>query len=251
MQETFHWEMKTVSPDRQDPREQAYRDWWESYVRHLKGFQGFIKGLRETLRQREVLDESELVEILCTKLRRQLKQHPLQHFCYVAEQIESCEEELLKEDYLATLLFWMLLDYRLSWLRCDCPSCDPQTGVPVARVWLQIPDYRQNRKCRVLLVMDWQPYRRPIQPDVCLPACSDGVNMEQFLWKRPEDIESKYTFDYPEFPYPKDISKLNSWLDGFIESQACVSLAPNQAVPLFTVPGPGNNGNHVVSFING
>ena len=246
MQETFRWTLKSVSPKEKNPLEQAYASWHTNYICHLDRFLDLIRELQKA--QESTDDTEKLVYILCRKLHRWLKQNPLQHFCFVDELLSTCEEDILHDRFLARLLFWMLLDYRLSWLRCDCPRCDPQTGVPVARLWFQIPDYRENRKCRILMVNDWKPFRRPIQPDVCLPSRPDSINLVKFLWQRSEEIESKYDVRFVEFQIPTDINELDGWLEGEKIAELCHDPSLDQPLQLYVVDGPGNNGKYVASM---
>jgi hypothetical protein len=193
-------------------------------------------------------DAEKRADILCRKLRRWLKHNPLQHFCFVDEWLSTCKDHILDEGYLARLLFWIMMDYRLSWLRCDCPRCDPQTGVPVARLWLQIPDYREHRKCRVLLVNDWQPFRRPIQPDVCLPARSDCINIGRFLWQRKEEIEGKYAASFHKVKIPSSVNRFSTWLEGEMEADLCRQPSPDDPLQLYVVTTPEFQEQRVVGF---
>lgn len=254
-QEGYRWTWKAVSPEQAaDPRTKEYDDWLNAYRRHLRRLSTFLdeveRAQQEALRQDyDDPDRPPSAASVRRKLQRWVRQHRPHQFCFVEPWISQWDDErLLDNDCLSRILFWLAMEYRLAWLRCDCPRCDPQMGVPLARVWLQIPDYRRQRDCRVLLVNAWPPYRRPIQPDECLPAARDCINVGQFLWQRQEEVAARYEASFQRMRIPQNLGQLREWVENEIEIDLCYRPSPQDPVALATVDFMNDRDLHVVGF---
>jgi hypothetical protein len=202
-QETYRVDWVIASTEPGHPRDQAYEVWLASYK---DGMRTLLKLLDEA--KEAYNDPKELRR----RLRRWVKQHPLHHFCFVDAWLTSCTDNDRQDPtYLVQILFWLAMEYRLSRLTCECPRCDPQQGIRLARVWLQNPQSRNNTKCRILMIHDAPPYRRPMQPDPCLPTRTGCTNLLQLLWQRPADIERQYDIDFEVVDMPEDVNTLIRW----------------------------------------
>lgn len=254
--ESYRWSWKAVSPDQvdEDPRTTEYEEWLSAYRRHLARLATFLQEVERAQQQAlgqeyEDPDQTPSAATVRRKLQRWVRQHRPQQFCFVEPWIAQWEDDRLLDDAcLSSLLFWLAMDYRLAWLRCDCPRCDPQSGVPLARVWLQIPDYRRQQGCRVLLVNAWPPYRRPIRPDECLPAARDCINVGQFLWQRQEEVASRYEANFAPMSIPRSLGVLREWVENEREIDLCYRPSPQDPVALATVDFMNDRDVHVVGF---
>jgi uncharacterized repeat protein (TIGR01451 family) len=110
-----------------------------------------------------------------------LTEHPLHHFCFLHDCICDGETfDLTDVCDLVKILFWIVQDCRNSF--CDCHSCsEDENGVPLARIWIHMPEDDRERPCRVIHIDAYPPYRRLIQRD-CWPAPLGKVNAAQVLW---------------------------------------------------------------------
>jgi hypothetical protein len=252
--ETYRWSWKAASPVHKDPYDRAYQEWSEGYKQHLERLLRFVGEVQEAYevdlkRREEGAGEKDWAVTVRRKLTRWIREHPLHHFCFVEAWLSDWQAyDLLDRRCLARLLFWLALEYRLAWLHCDCPRCDPQTGIPVARVWLQIPDYRRERKCRVLLINDWQPFRRPIQPDKCLPARTDCINLGQFLWQRRHEVEREVAAEFDRVEMPDSVDLIARLIRAEMEVDMCRRPSPQEPLRLAVVDVPEFQGERVVAF---
>jgi predicted flap endonuclease-1-like 5' DNA nuclease len=117
-----------------------------------------------------------------------IDKHPLRHFCYLRTEICRAEAaDVVRREKLADWLFILAMDCRLSFLNCGCTGCEPDAGVPLARVWLQSDDERWGREnCRVVFIDPYPPFRRPVRPD-CWPAPLGSINAGRAIWHRAEE----------------------------------------------------------------
>jgi hypothetical protein len=261
-QETYRISWEPVPPDRKDPKAGAFEEWQAGYKRHMERLMQFFNEIiqaftadrdrrHEAERGGRSPDAEDWAATVRRKLRRWIKQNPLHHFCFIDAWLADPQEyDLLEDGCLTRLLFWLMMEYRLAWLHCDCPRCDPQTGVPLARVWLQAPDYRRDRQCLVLLVHDWQPFRRLIRPDECLPSLSNCINTGQFLWQRKEDVERQYgdSFRPVSIPVPSDLERLKAWIQSEMDAELCHRPSPNDPLRLAVTNLPEFQGERVIGL---
>ena len=110
-----------------------------------------------------------------------MKGHPPHRFGFVRDWVLQASDA----GALTPVLFWLSLDYRLSQLVCDCFSCEPDAGVPLARVWLHVVTSGSKRQCHVLAISAHPPYRRPLGHD-CWPAEPGCLHVGEVIWQAPD-----------------------------------------------------------------
>lgn len=119
-----------------------------------------------------------------------IKRHPLNQFCALHDWLCDLRPENLAslgdEAIVATVLLWLVQDYRHAFLNCECYECAGQPGVPLARIWLEPTDVDREQRCRVIAIDPYPPYRRPLSP-ACWPAAPGRVNLGGLIWHRPEE----------------------------------------------------------------
>jgi hypothetical protein len=119
---------------------------------------------------------------VAAKLNKFVRAHPPHDFCFVGECIRRLSEQPeVAEDEVARVLFWLMLDCRNAFLRCNCHGCAEDTAVPLARIWLWSKMEGSKRVCRVLRIESRPPYRRMIRSD-CWPAPRGEVNVARAIW---------------------------------------------------------------------
>ena len=125
-----------------------------------------------------------------TGLRDYLRRHPPTRFCFL-EDLYCCLRELegttnkadkpQLDEIRDRLPFWLLVDWLVQQLDCECGSCRPDTGVPIARVHLR-KSGDQPPTCSVLFIEDSTPYRRLLARDECAPRAIDETDLRRYLW---------------------------------------------------------------------
>jgi len=114
-------------------------------------------------------------------LREYLRQHPIARFCFI-EELRCCHAEIAAKpngsparkkeaqeelnDLELRIGIWLYVDWLLGQLACECWSCRPDEGVPLARVYLRRGE-GARAECRVLMVDQAEPHRRPLSKDAC------------------------------------------------------------------------------------
>jgi len=117
-------------------------------------------------------------------LLRYIRRHPPYKFCFL-EDIVCCliGQPGKPETLLGGVVFLLYLDWLLHELRCPCPSCRPDRGVPIARVLLRRADQAAGRRCRVLFIETGTPYRRPLERDECRPRRRGRIDLVPYYWE--------------------------------------------------------------------
>ncbi len=135
---------------------------------------------------------SEIAEALkggARAVREYLRKHPPARLCFVDDllccliDLEGAGGRAVREipDVLERLRFWLFYDWFLQQLDCDCWSCRPDTGVPLARVYLRrSADVRPT--CSVLYIDESAPYRRLLTNDHCDVPRLDELDLRRFYW---------------------------------------------------------------------
>ncbi len=122
-------------------------------------------------------------------MRDYLRKHPPARFCFLDDllcclvDLEGASGRGNKDvtDVLTRLRFWLLYDWFLQQLDCDCWSCRPDTGVPLARVYLRrSADLRPT--CSVLFIDESAPHRRLLTNDHCEVPRLDELDLRRFYW---------------------------------------------------------------------
>jgi predicted flap endonuclease-1-like 5' DNA nuclease len=167
-------DVRAVVSRERDPVSTAARHWLEKYKECLKVIEKFRDHFSIGGRPDEIR----------AWFLKWLERHPLHEFCWVRDWIcEMSDDEIRTETTMVRVLFWLVQDCRNALIGCACVDCE-DTGVPLARVWLQSRERHGRKECVVLGVDAALPYRRPISSD-CWPAPLGYVNVAQGLWKRP------------------------------------------------------------------
>ncbi len=153
-------------------------DWEAGYRRGLEDFFNAVRSDDPTRR--------------LERLGRWADNHQLTSFCFAEDWLT----ELLKQGEINTraineLTFWMAQDWRNHYLRCDCFECGPETGVPLARVWLRRVKKDNGRAtCKVLYINPYPPYRRPVQQE-CWPVPSGNLGLARFVWQSVDNVSTE------------------------------------------------------------
>lgn len=118
------------------------------------------------------------IEPILTWFAAWTAEHPLHYLCCLHDWLCAQErsEPLGARGFLLPLV--MLQDYRNAFLAGSCASCAPDSGVPLARVWLT----GTQKDCRVTAVRPFPPYRRPLTLDRW-PAGPGRINIGRFIWQ--------------------------------------------------------------------
>ena len=155
-------------------------EWSETY---RKGLDGLLKSVAGALKMNGNLTD---VPNTLQALETWTDAHPLRDFCFVGDWITTMRtsQNDPPADWFAQMAFWIVQDWRNQYLHCDCFSCGPDSGVPLARVWLWRGKDRCGKDvCKVICVDPYPPFRRPIQT-VCWPGEAGSINLSRFIWER-------------------------------------------------------------------
>jgi hypothetical protein len=116
-------------------------------------------------------------------LARYLRRHPPHSLCFIVEYV-CCllEEDRVRPTWWNTVMTWLWADRMLHLLRCGCGSCSDDRGVPIARVVLQRKTVDGKYRCKVLMIDERPPSRRPIARE-CRPGRIGDVDLVPFLWQ--------------------------------------------------------------------
>lgn len=153
-------------------------DRWE------EGYQACLTVIRE-LRSRFGTNVSEDGEAVKRWLLDRLDRYPMRQFCVVRSLL--CDQDVVTEELVANVLFWIAQDCRNAFLTCSCFVCEPGHGVRVARVWVRQTEEAGRNACRVVEVDGYPPYRRNLGLD-CWPSRLGQVNLGRFIWHRWEEV---------------------------------------------------------------
>jgi hypothetical protein len=159
--------------------EQAVMDWLDGYRNGLKEVYG-------SLPRPDAVGQQAILE----KLSYWIKHHTLNTFCFVREWVCDLvrKNQVPTPEVLSKIAFWIIQDWRNNYLRCNCYGCGPDTGVPLARVWLWRQEVEGGRKvCKVVYVNSYPPFRRPMHLE-CWPAPAGSVNLGRFIWQPLDDV---------------------------------------------------------------
>ena len=111
--------------------------------------------------------------------------HPLHQFCFVRDWICGLsQEEIVRDEHLAPILYWLIQDCRNAFLQCGCHACADDVGVPLARVCLRAGT---DRVCWIVSIDPYPPYRRLLSSE-CWPAAPGKVNLGPLIWRREEEV---------------------------------------------------------------
>jgi len=228
------WETGVEGTDPVRARAQA---WHEGYGKCLDVLTSFRKRFPQTLPGIEVRGW----------LLRWIDEHPQYQVCGLRETICAQPDNYFgSEQNLVTVLFQLVQSCRNAYLQCNCFSCDEDTRVPLARVWVK-PD-NGTTDCRIVAIDQYPPYRRPIQPE-CWPAPLGSVNVGRFIWHRREEVctavrDLGLSVDFANFGLPTKLVDLQERLS----CNLFVECGQHRTALLFDA---GPLGNRVVGFCDG
>ncbi len=151
--------------------------------------EGYRKGIKELFGSLPSEYNPEGARTTVDNLIQWLKDHPLYSFCFIREWLCELQRELLRQGSRVEnrtfdeIIFWLIQDWRNNYFRCDCFGCEPDSGVPIARVWLwRQKGERGKQLCKVVYINSYPPFRRLMQTE-CWPARSGSVSLARFIWQ--------------------------------------------------------------------
>jgi hypothetical protein len=160
--------------DCDDPSDKhAYR-WHDVYKQGLARIFDALENLRELGDPQRII----------ARLLEWLRNHPPHAFCFLREHLCDLQRvEKFEKGWFDEVVFWIVQDWRISYLRCDCEGCGPDTSVRLARIWL----WRRKgdlgkQMLGVVYVNAYPPFRRPVARD-CWPAPADSVTLAPYIWQ--------------------------------------------------------------------
>ena len=163
-----------------DPVRDASDSWYSMYR----------DGLEQLLKTLELFQRMETHQI--EQLIAWLKKNPLHEFCFLEEWL--CELSTVRErphNWFNEAAFWIIQDWRNHYLRCQCYGCGPDSGVPLARVWMwhkKLPAGKMTWK--VICVNSHPPFRRVIHPQ-CWPVPPGSINIAPLIWQPVEEANAE------------------------------------------------------------
>ena len=118
------------------------------------------------------------------RLLQWLRQNPPRSFCFLSDYLCDLESSgQFPENWFNEVTFWIVQDWRTSYLGCLCEGCGPETGVRLARVWLwRHRDSQGKQQLKVVYINSYPPFRRPVKRE-CWPAPADCVSLAPFIWQ--------------------------------------------------------------------
>jgi len=147
--------------DCDDPTDKHAYDWYKAYE------EGRAKLLETLERLRSDADPLRTA----ARLLQWLRQNPPRSFCFLCDYL--CDLQTtgkFPENWFNELAFWIVQDWRISYLHCLCDGCGPETGVRLARVWLwRRTDNQGKQQLKVVYINEYPPFRRPVKRE-CWPA---------------------------------------------------------------------------------
>lgn len=261
-----------------DPLQKAVELWRTRYDACAEDVRTLWTELQGFERQGYGQQGQQAVEDKRRHLVRWLDKHPLHHFCFVRDLICSQPPEWVSTNLVA-LLYLIVQDCRNALLECQCQSCECDSGVRLARVYLERhttrvirneqEQYRVNpyqghnasheqSRCHVIGINAYPPHRRPLGKD-CLPAPLDKVNLAGLLWHRKEEAattlrEMGFTVTETPLEFPKDFAELDKALvsEPFVayDAQVEMQVLDQQGWQGWSVPGFNLGGDRVVRFVS-
>jgi hypothetical protein len=170
-------------------------NWQTRYVERHVAANKFVTQITTALQQVDA------IRYVCAALTSWLNDpsHTPGQFCFARDRAKGICANMAKPDDrwlsdLPEVVFWLIVDDLIAGLACDCSSCDPADGIPLARVWLRGSE--PGQPCRIVAIDNQPPYRRQLRRDDCLPARPNevtpdkpGVNLGDLLGRRWEDVQ--------------------------------------------------------------
>lgn len=114
--------------------------------------------------------------------------HPHQ-FCFLYNEVCDASVADLSGSKLIRILFLLAQDCRNAYLSPACPPCTTPSGVPLARVWLDIRSNDGRELCTVACIDGYPPHRRNLA-DERWPAPLGQVNLGSVIWHRETEAQA-------------------------------------------------------------
>ena len=129
---------------------------------------------------------------------RYLRRYPPSKFCFLenlvccfheqesgdaSDQNPSLGSGRLKGAARERVAVWLYLDWYLRQFDCQCWSCKPDVGVPLGRVLMQRVTERGEEACRVVMIDESVPHRRPLHKERCRPIPRGAFDLAPYLWQ--------------------------------------------------------------------
>ncbi|MCI0584211.1 MAG: helix-hairpin-helix domain-containing protein [Chloroflexi bacterium] len=130
--------------------------------------------------------EHEDGEAVRTWLIRWMETHHPHQFCFLEDEVCNADRDELTGENLIRILYLLAQDCRNAYLSAECHSCTTPSGVPLARVWLDVRSERGRDVCAVTCIDGYPPYRRNLGQERW-PAPIGKVNLGSVIWRRQEE----------------------------------------------------------------
>jgi hypothetical protein len=130
-------------------------------------------------------------------------------------------------------VLWLLYDWYLQQLECDCWSCKPDEGVPLARVYLARSD-EPGGGCHVIFIDHSPSHRRTLSRDDCLIVPDGWLDLRRFHWQPVESARA--ALDRYDIDIIKDVSARDA-LDKFMP-KSVLFMAPGKRVQGYAFADP-------------
>ena len=116
-------------------------------------------------------------------LMKRLVKRPLRQFAFVKNLISalSGDNQISPEaPEILNILFWLVQEYRNTFLSQYCPPCDAEVGIPLARVWLEKD---AENECQICAIDAGVPFQRPFASEQN-SAPPGQLNLGSIIWQR-------------------------------------------------------------------
>ena len=112
-----------------------------------------------------------------------IERNPFQQFCFITAWLCDPNRARLSDGDVAKLLYFLIQERRNAYLNRICHACQSNVGVPLARIWLDASEEAGERRCQVIHIDPYPPYRRLLSQDA-LPAPPGQINLGSLIWQR-------------------------------------------------------------------
>jgi len=175
-------------------------EWQTHYDEKLAKLRGDLDRIVKNAKYETTLDRRAAIERFKAYVTRQ-SPHA---FCFIREwlcYLQDSQQEIDPKDEqkqkvaaaklratLAQIAFWVVQDWRNEYLLKPCRGCGPDTGIPLARVWMWMRrDNRGKENLTTVYVNAYPPFRRMLSNDEWqLPA--DKISLGPHIWQPIETV---------------------------------------------------------------
>jgi hypothetical protein len=147
-------------------------DAWQNEFR--KAMLAYLKEVRQSI------GNGDLSDVL-----RYVRRNPPSTLCFIEDYL-CCllagDGKKLTDDWKELVAAWLLIDWMLRYLRCECASCKPDRGVKIGRVILRRFTVGGRARCRVVMIDTGPDNRRGLEK-ACRPIPPGGIDLGKYLWQ--------------------------------------------------------------------